>query len=121
MKASKAIIFAGLIILLLAALYFAMQYKTAESDLRTLQANFEAQKTNENVIIFLRAFIEKVLKAEKEVDFETRLNLENQVRALKDPTILAQWERFTGSKTEAEAQSNVKELLELLASKIEVK
>ncbi len=121
MKASKAIIFAALILLIIAALYFAMQYKTAESNLRTLQANFEAQKTNENIIVFLKTFIGKVLKAEKEVDFETRLNLENQVRGLKDPTILAQWERFTASKTEAEAQNNVKELLELLASKIEVK
>jgi hypothetical protein len=74
----------------------------------------ESQKTNEKVLDFTKLFIEKVLKAETEVDFETRLKLENAVRNLGDEEILTQWQKFTESKTEAEAQEEVKNLLEML-------
>jgi CRISPR/Cas system endoribonuclease Cas6 (RAMP superfamily) len=65
--------------------------------------------------------IEKVLKAEKEVDFETRLKLENAVREINDKEILNQWIKFTESKTEDEAQNNIKNLLDLLVDKIQTK
>jgi hypothetical protein len=53
------------------------------------------------------------------VDFDTRLSLENGVRDLKDPEIMAEWQNFTGSKTEADAQNSVKKLLEMLVDKIQ--
>jgi len=65
--------------------------------------------------------IEKVLKAETEVDFETRLKLENAVRNLEDKEILARWSKFIESKTEAGAQEEVKNLLEALVNKIKIK
>lgn len=49
---------------------------------------------------------------------ETRLRLENAVRDLNNEQILAQWQKFTTSKTETEAQTQVKNLLELLVNKI---
>ena len=64
-------------------------------------------------------FIKDVLQADKEVDFETRLKLENAVRDLKDQEILAGWQSFIDSKTEQDAQSNVKKLLGILISKIQ--
>jgi hypothetical protein len=76
---------------------------------------------NERIIYFLKLFIAKVLKAEKEVDFETRLKLENAVREIQDKEILDQWIKFTESKTETEAQKNVKDLLEILVNKLQIK
>jgi hypothetical protein len=78
----------------------------------------QTQTTNEKVLEFTNLFIEKVLKAQTEVGFETRLKLENAVRNLNDEEILAQWQKFTESKTEAGAQEEVKNLLQMLVSKI---
>lgn len=55
---------------------------------------------------------------EKEVDFETRLQLETAVREIGDADILAQWTRFTASKAEKDAQDAMKELLSLLLAKL---
>lgn len=82
------------------------------------QLEAAAASTNKPVLTFTKNFIDKVLKAEKEVDFDSRLKLENDVRELKDEAILAQWQKFTGSKTELEAQTAVKDLLALLVSKL---
>ena len=73
------------------------------------------QKTGE---YFLNLFIDKVLNAQGEVSFEDRLQLENRVRDLKDPEVLAQWEKFTGSASEEQVQVEVKNLLALLVKKI---
>ncbi len=70
------------------------------------------------VLNFIKFFIEKVLKAENEVDFETRLKLKNAVRNLSDEEILNQWNKFVESKTENEAQEEAKNLLEMLINKI---
>lgn len=76
---------------------------------------------NEKIINFLKLFITKVLKVEGEVDFETRLKLENAVREIQDKEILDQWIKFTESKTEDESQKNVKDLLEILVNKLQIK
>lgn len=73
---------------------------------------------NKNAVSFLQMFVKQVLKNDKGVDFETRLKLETAVRDLKDEQILAAWQKFTNSQTEAEAQKNVKDLLEVVANKI---
>ncbi|MBU4332178.1 hypothetical protein KKD19_05955 [Patescibacteria group bacterium] len=58
-----------------------------------------------------------MLKAETEIDFETRLNLENAVRNLDDEEILSQWNKFVNSGNEIQAQVEVKNLLEALVHK----
>jgi hypothetical protein len=73
---------------------------------------------NERIVNFLKLFITNVLKAEGEVDFETRLKLENTIREIQDKEVLDQWIKFTESKTEAEAQKNIKDLLEILINKL---
>lgn len=65
-------------------------------------------------------FINDVLKSEGEVNFETRLKLENAVRNLQDEEILAQWQKFTNTQKEADAQTEVKVFLEMLVNKIKV-
>lgn len=73
---------------------------------------------NKKALDFLKLFVKEVLKAEKEVDFETRLKLENSVREIGDKEVLEIWQKFVESQTEEEAQRNVKDLLEILAKKI---
>lgn len=84
-------------------------------EVNTIIAN---QHTNERVLMFTKLFISKVLQSGSEVDFETRLQLENSVREIKDEQILESWNKFVNSKTESEAQGEVKALLDLLIKKI---
>ncbi|HEY4505008.1 MAG TPA: hypothetical protein VJI73_04530 [Candidatus Paceibacterota bacterium] len=70
------------------------------------------------IVLFMNDFINSVLDAPGEVDFETRLRLENEVRDTKDADILAAWKAFTEGKSEADAQERVIELLKVLATKL---
>jgi len=84
------------------------------------QAQYTTPEVSGKVLSFAKLFIEKVLKAEGEIDFETRLELENAVRNIEDNDILFQWQRFVESETEEDAQVEVKNLLELLIDKIKL-
>lgn len=117
MKKSKIILII-ILILLAGNIFFGVKYFALQKELRQTQASLDVQKTNEKVLEFTKLFINEVLKAETEVDFETRLKLENAIRDLGDAEIFAQWEKFTESKTEADAQIEVKNLLGILVSKI---
>lgn len=106
-------------LLLAGNVFFAMQYVAVQRELREAQAAVSAQNINERTLEFTRLFIEKVLQSATEVDFDTRLQLENSVRAIGDEEILAQWQRFTETKSEEEAQTEVKNLLSLLMKKVD--
>ena len=106
------------LILLAGNIFFGVKYSTVQKELKITQTVLETQKINERILDFTRFFIKEVLKAEAEIDFETRLKLETAVRNLKDEEILAQWQKFVESKTEIEAQKAVKNLLETLMRKI---
>ncbi len=106
---------------LAANVFFAARYAAVQKELRETQAALETKKTNDKVLEFTKLFIEEVLKAKTEVDFDTRLQLENAVRGIGDEEILTQWQKFTETKTEVEAQQEVKNLLEMLINKIKVK
>ncbi len=106
-------------ILLALTVFFGVKYFSLQKELRQTQKFLETQKTNGKVLEFTKLFIGKVLKAKTEVSFEERLKLESAVRGLGEEEILAQWQKFTESKTEAEAQEEVKNLLEVLINKIQ--
>jgi len=108
------------LILLAGNVFWGVKYFSLQKELQEIQAGLGTQKLNEKVLEFTKLFIEKVLKAETEVGFETRLKLENAVRNLNDEEILVQWQKFVESRTEAEAQNEVKNLLEMLINKIKV-
>ena len=108
------LLFAGVVVL-------AVTCGSARREMRQANALLEREKMNSKILDFMRGFIEKVLQADKEVDFETRLALENQVRELNNQKILDQWNKFTKSQTETEAQMEVKKLLLLLISETQVK
>jgi len=107
-----------LVVLLVSNIFFVLQYISARKEIKKNQNIDTVNKFNEKILSFTRLFIEKVLKSENEIDFETRLQLENAVRAIGDEEILLQWQEFTESSTEEDAQQEVKNLLGLLVSKI---
>lgn len=109
----------GIVILFCFSAFFAFQYFTLLNEFQILKSTQAKVEINQKVINFTALFIDKVLKAESEIDFETRLTLENAVRDLKDDEIMAEWQKFTGSQTEAEAQNGVKKLLGILITKIQ--
>ncbi len=115
---NRKIILIIILILLAGNVFLGMKYFAIQKELRLTQSKLETQKTNEKVLDFTKFFIGEVLKAETTVDFETRLKLENAVRNLDDEDILIQWQKFVDSETEAKAQEEVKNLLEILISKI---
>jgi len=81
-----------------------------------LTENTKAKEIKYNVLSFTNMFVEGVLLAEGEVDFDTRLSLETAVRNLNDEQIFAQWQRFTKSSDES-TSVEVKKLLDLLIKK----
>lgn len=79
---------------------------------------YEAQQVNARVLSFTSMFVEDVLMADKEIDFDTRLALETAVRSLDDQQIFNQWQKFTKTTTKEEASNEAKILLDLLVKKI---
>ena len=93
-------------------------YLSVKKQLSVSQGLSQKNILNSQVLNFTRLFIERVLQAKGEVSFENRLKLENMVRDLNDPAILESWNSFVNSRSEQEAQENVKLLLDLLVRKI---
>lgn len=109
-----------ILILLASNIFFGYKYFSTTKELKETQAQLVTQKTNGAVLDFTKLFVKNVLMANSEVNFDTRLKLENAVRNLGDAEILAKWSAFVDSKTADEAQNGVKNLLEVLVSKIKV-
>ena len=109
----------GLVIILLAGIILlSTQYYVSCQDLKATKSLLQTYQHNEKILNFTRLFIDIVLNAQKEVSFEDRLKLENAVRDLNDKAVLDQWQKFTESQTENQAQQEVKNLLDLLVKKI---
>jgi hypothetical protein len=90
---------------------------------QTLIVAQNASKTfqyDQKVLDFTKLFIAKVLKADGDVSFDDRLQLETFVRNINDKTIFDQWQKFINAQTPLEAQIEVKNLLEMLISKISI-
>jgi Tfp pilus assembly protein PilO len=120
MNNQKNIFIIVIVLLLLGAnCFFAYSYFKSNKELKEIKSQQVKSELNTKVVDFASLFITKVLQADKEVDFETRLILENSVRDLKDDDIKREWQNFIASKTEVSAQESVKRLLGVLVSKIQ--
>lgn len=112
----------GAIILILVLgtgdVYLSLKQNEMQKQLQTTEAGLVAADAKTPIIEFNQLFVDKVLRAEGEVSFDTRLELENKVRNLNDAEMLEQWNKFVNANTEAEAQTEVKELLGLLAQRM---
>ena len=109
-----------ILILLAGNVFLGVKYFSVVKELRQTETLLQTQTTNKKVLEFSKLFIKEVLKAETEVNFDTRLKLKTAVRNLGDEAILNQWQKFVDSKTETGAQEEVKNLLEMLMNKIRI-
>ncbi|MDO8598963.1 MAG: hypothetical protein Q7S02_02555 [bacterium] len=107
-----------LVVVAAAGVILGTQYLKLADELTAMREQVVAKQTNAKVLDFAQLFVAQVLRAEHEVDFETRLKLETAVREISDAEILAQWNRFTASANEKDAQAAMKELLSLLLAKM---
>lgn len=112
---------AGVIIatLVMSNVFMYLSYADMKEGVKLRQQRQVVALTNEKILSFSKMFIEKVLKAEGEIDFETRLKLESSVRELQDEAVFSAWQKFTNSTTEGEAQRAVKDLLSVLIDKVQ--
>src|SRR3989338_6589211 len=105
---SKAFWVVIFLVLLGSNLLFALMYFQTAKELQGTKVALSTQRYNAKYLDFLKMFIKLVIKSDKEVDFETRLKLENNIRELKeeygDEEILLQWQKFVASNDEATAQ-----------------
>ncbi len=106
------------VLLVFGNVFLGIKYFFQVQETEQLQKQLTTQQTNVKVANFLNLFVKKVLKTDKEVPFEDRLKLENSIRDINDPEVLAKWEQFTKGTNEAQIQQGVKDLLEVLVSKI---
>jgi hypothetical protein len=117
---SRRIYIWAIIILLAGNIAWGFEYMVLKSNYEEMESTESKSELNNQILTFTKMFVNEVLKTNKEVDFDTRLKLENAVRDTKDEEILVAWKMFIDSKTEIEAQKNVKNLLGILISKIKV-
>ena len=103
-----------IVILMLGAstVFFAIPYFTKTA--APVAVDADAKKS----LMFLKLFIAKVLRAEGDVRFEDRLQLENGIHKLQNPRALLLWKEFVDAKSSDSAQRAVKNLLELLVDAI---
>lgn len=110
--------FVFIVILIVSNFLWGFFFFSQRQELMAKRVSIVNQEKNVQIVNFTRLFINDVLKAQGEVNFEKRLELENAVRALEDEEILTQWTDFINSKSEVSAQTEVKDLLGLLVDKI---
>jgi len=107
-----------LIFLLLASnIVWGLEYVSKKSQLVKAQNELSTIIQNKKILAFQKLFVEKVLRTNGTVDFNTRVELQNAVTDIHDESITETWNAFLSAKTESEGQNRVKDLLSLLASK----
>ena len=116
----KIIITILLILSLIGNAFLVGNYFLLKTNLVKAEKTIRQERTNKKIAEFATIFIDKVLRAGEDVDFEERLILETSVRDLGDDEISSQWRKFTESKTKEDAEREVKNLLELLFKKISI-
>lgn len=108
-----------MVVLVCLNIFFSIQY-TQNIKQEDAQLEAEAAKTEERLenSRFMKLFIDKVLGTNGTISFEDRVKLESDVRALGDPQLVQQWEKFVASADSEEAQKNAVLLMSLLSSKM---
>jgi len=115
---SKNFSYTVIVILSVLLLWLGFLYTNQKKELAVFQQEASKVEESSRVENFLKLFVMKVLSAEGEVNFDDRLKLENDVRALNNPKILSAWNIFVGSATPEEAQTNLRNLISVIVDNI---
>jgi len=103
---------------LLANIFLAGGFIWSRLQEKDVKKQLADQQLNEKTLLFGKLFVQKVLQGADEINFEDRLQLENAVRDLNDSELFFQWQKFTKSATNTQAQQEVSRLFILLLDKI---
>ena len=103
------------LVILNIALWFA--YSSRGVELQRTQNTIANIGHSRNILSFQKLFVEKVLKSNGEVDYNTRRELEQSVGKTNDDIVISAWNAFISAKTEDEGQARVEELLSVLAER----
>jgi hypothetical protein len=101
------------------AIFMSVQYILSQLQLKDAVGQISVQKADRKTLIFAKLFVDKFLLAQGTVGFEDRLKLENAVRDINDPAIFKQWQKFTDSTDDREAQTAAGDLFNLLFNRLE--
>ena len=107
-----------IVILLLANLFLGIKYFDADKELKEMKSIIAVQQEKTKFTEFNKVFISEVLEAKSEVNYDTRLKLDEMVKDISNKELTAQWQKFTDSQTEKEAQDETVKLLRLLAERV---
>ncbi len=109
------------LVLVLTNIIWGVGYFGEKNERRIAEIELAKITQNKKIAAFQKLFVDKVLMANGEVDFDTRVELQNSARDTGDQAVIEAWNNFLSSKTESEGQKRVKELLSLFASRIYIK
>ena len=118
MNTKRIIIYAVVAAVLIAITLLSVKLYLYSNEIVRLQKIEQSRAVNTKILNFTKLFIEKVLASKTEVDFESRLKLENAIRDINDSELFDQWTKFSQSKESGDAQTNVVILLQMLVSRI---
>jgi len=116
----ESVPFLVILVLVAIVIVLSVQLYISSQSLAIANNTVKTFQYDQKVLNFTKLFITRVLKADGEVGFEDRLQLENAVRSIDDKTIFDQWQKFVNAGTSLEAQIEVKNLLEMLVGKINI-
>ena len=120
MKKPSLLVTLGFILVALALIFGGLYYQTKRELTQQKKITAVCQQSSK-ILDFTNLFMSKVLLANKEVDFTSRLELEKAVKDLSNAKISAAWKAFTDSQDEQTAQANAEALLTLLLSEANVR
>ena len=109
-----------IVILLIGNIFLGVKYFNTNKELKeAITITAVAQEERTKFTEFNKTFVSEVLQAKSEVNYDTRLKLDRMIKDINDQELTAQWQRFTDSQTEEEAQDETVKLLKLLAERVE--
>lgn len=118
MNIKRLVIIVVITLLASGNIFFGVIYFIQRAEAHELAQCNETSELSQKVLIFSKLFVEKILKGSGEVSFDDRLKLENSIREINDQQIFDQWQNFTKSKSNYDAQAQAANLFTMLFSKI---
>ena len=106
-----------MVILVAGNIFFSIQYTEGLKKQNTAQTDNTVVRIQSSRL--LKLFVDVVLNTEnKQITYDDRVALENDVRQMKDTEVIKQWDSFVASKDPKTAQQNAISLMKLLTNKL---
>ena len=105
-----------IIFLILLNIFSWVAYSSRGQELEKLQSSTVNIEKSKNIMSFQKLFVDKVLKSDGVVDYDTRKSLDQAVGKTDDDAIINAWNAFLSAKTETDGQMKVQELLSVIAT-----